>query len=245
MAHFSLTTGTAYADRLSVYRTLRLLLGLALIFVCSLPLGAVTTAKARHKRVVHARIVHRSVASRARTRVVTLARVTTSSARRKTRRIFYSPWTEPTYADSTIGDNIDGEDLVVRKAAVDALGPYNGTVIVANPDNGRLLTIVNQKLGLKGAFQPCSTVKVVVSFASLREGTVDSASRVQLSRRYSLDMTGALAHSNNLYFAKMGERLGFEKVSTYTKMFGIGEKAGLDIPGEEPGYVTDQFWRWH
>ena len=245
MAHFSLTAGTAYADRVNVdvgtsARALRLLLALAVIFVCAMPLGAVTTAKARHKRVVHARIVHRSVATRARTRVVTLARVTTSSARRKARRIFYSPWTEPTYADSTIGDNIDGEDLVVRKAAVDALGPFNGTVIVANPDTGRLLTIVNQRLGLKGAFQPCSTVKVVVSFASLREGTVDSASRVQLSRRYSLDMTGALAHSNNLYFAKMGERLGFDKVSTYTKMFGIGEKAGLDIPGEEPGYVTDR-----
>jgi hypothetical protein len=39
------------------------------------------------------------------------------------------PWLEPTFADSTIGDNVDGEDLVVRRAAVDALGPYNGTVL--------------------------------------------------------------------------------------------------------------------
>lgn len=55
-------------------------------------------------------------------------------ARRRTRRrVFYNPWTEPTYADSTVGDNIEGEDLVVRKAAVDALGPYNGTVVVSDP----------------------------------------------------------------------------------------------------------------
>ena len=40
--------------------------------------------------------------------------------RRKHARVFFNPWTEPTYADSTVGDNIDGEDLVIRKAAIDA-----------------------------------------------------------------------------------------------------------------------------
>ena len=160
------------------------------------------------------------------------------STRRTSHRIFYNPWTEPTYADSTFGDSIEGDDLVVRKAAVDALGPYNGTVIVADPQTGRLLTVVNQKLAMKGAYQPCSTVKLVVSLASLREGLVEPGTKIQLSRRYSMDMTGALAHSNNHYFASLGEKLGYEKVAEYTKMFGIGEKAGLDIPGEEPGYVA-------
>ena len=78
----------------------------------------------------------------------------------------------------------------------------------------------------------------MVSLASLREGLVEPSTRIQLSRRYSIDMTGALAHSNNHYFATLGEKLGYEKVASYTKMFGIGEKAGLDIPGEEPGYVA-------
>jgi penicillin-binding protein 2 len=163
---------------------------------------------------------------------------TVRSRRRTSHHIFYNPWTEPTYADSTFGDNVEGEDMTVRKAAVDALGPYNGTVIVANSETGRILTVVNQKLGLKGAFQPCSTVKLVISLAALHEGLVDSTSRVQLSRRYSMDMTGALAYSSNAYFARMGEKLGFEKVSSYTQMFGIGEKAGLKIEGEEPGSVV-------
>ena len=39
-------------------------------------------------------------------------------------------WDEPTYADSTLGDNVDGEDLEVRRAAVEALGPFNGSVVV-------------------------------------------------------------------------------------------------------------------
>src|ERR1019366_8679333 len=43
------------------------------------------------------------------------------------------PWTEPTYADSTVGDMVDGEDLVIRRAAVGALGPYNGSVVAVDP----------------------------------------------------------------------------------------------------------------
>jgi penicillin-binding protein 2 len=50
-----------------------------------------------------------------------------------------------------------------------------------------------------------------------------------------MDLTHALAHSNNYFFATLGQKLGFEKVSYYAHQFGYGEKAGLDIPGEGPG----------
>lgn len=168
------------------------------------------------------------------------AKTVAVSRRRSRHRVFYNPWTEPTYADSTVGDNVDGEDLAVRKAAVDALGPYNGTVVVADPSTGRILTIVNQKLAMKGAFQPCSTVKIVVSLASLSEGIVAPTTPVHLTRRFSMDMTHALARSNNFYFATLGRELGFDRVEKYAKMFGLGEKAGLDIPGEEAGYLTSE-----
>lgn len=166
------------------------------------------------------------------------AKVSLARRRRSKHLVLYNPWTEPTYADSTIGDNTDGEDPVVRKAAIDALGPYNGTVVVSDPATGRILSIVNQKLALKGAFQPCSTVKVMVSLASLKEGIVNPDMPVQLTRRFSMNMTHALAMSNNMYFAHMGERLGFDRVHQYGQMFGMGEKAGLDIPGEEPGFLA-------
>jgi penicillin-binding protein 2 len=51
-----------------------------------------------------------------------------------------------------------------------------------------------------------------------------------------IDLTYALAHSNNYYFATLGTKLGFEKVSYYAHLFGYGEKAGLNIPGEQPGH---------
>ena len=166
-------------------------------------------------------------------------KTTTASAPKKTTAAKKRPtsrYATPTYADPTEGDQIDGEDLVVRRAAVEALGGLNGTVVVVDPNNGRVLSIVNQKLALKGGFCPCSTIKIITSFAALSEGLVDRTTRLPLTRRVTMDMTEALAVSNNPYFAKLGDRLGFQKVAYYAKLFGLGEKAGLDIPGEEPGY---------
>jgi penicillin-binding protein 2 len=206
-----------------------------------------STAAKTHKRkkhhaavaAAHAAAVH-STTQAGVIHTSATATLQTASLRRRRHRVFYNPWTEPTFADSTVGDTVEGEDLAVRKAAIDALGAYNGTVVVADPQTGRILSIVNQKLALKGAYQPCSTVKVVVSLASLSEGIVNPANQLHITRRFSLDMTKALAYSNNLYFAKLGQELGFERVEKYGKLFGLGEKAGFNIPGEEAGSLTSE-----
>jgi cell division protein FtsI/penicillin-binding protein 2 len=54
--------------------------------------------------------------------------------------------------------------------------------------------------------------------------------------RRSLDLTDALAYSNNYYFGNLGVKLGYERVNYYAHLFGYGEKAGLNIEGEHPGY---------
>jgi penicillin-binding protein 2 len=221
----------------------RVVLPLAALLALSSSLASAGTTRSAKPAVRrHARVRHRvrPVAHSAVLHPGTAAIVTTTVHRRTRRHIVFNPWTEPTYADSTVGDNVDGEDLVVRRAAVDALGPYNGAVVVTDPQTGRILSIVNQKLALKGAYQPCSTIKMVVSMASLSEGIVSAGSSIHITRRSAIDITRALAYSNNLFFAKLGEELGFERVEKYAKLFGLGEKAGLDIAGEEPGYLTDE-----
>ena len=59
---------------------------------------------------------------------------------------------------------------------------------------------------------------------------------MRLYGRTNMALTDALAHSNNYYFANLGIKLGYDRVSYYAHLFGYGEKAGLDIPGEKPGY---------
>jgi penicillin-binding protein 2 len=223
---------------------------LVLCLVPGLVLGA--THKKKRSSAIHKVSIHRGKRSAPRTiaaRVVTGRRgsrkvvskhepVThAAKLRRASPRLMWNPWTEPTFADSTSSDYIDGEDLTVRRAAVDALGPYNGTVVVTDPNSGRILTMVNQKLALKSGFQPCSTIKVVAALAGLSEGLIERNTIVRIYGRTRLGLTEALARSNNPYFARVGENLGFEKVSHYAKLFGLGEKAGFNIPGEESGVL--------
>jgi len=149
------------------------------------------------------------------------------------------PWLAPTFADSTTGDNVDGEDINVRRAAVDALGAFNGSVVVADTDTGRILTIVNQKLAFQTGFQPCSTIKLVTALAGLNEGVIDGNSAMRLYGRSTLTLTTALARSNNPYFANIGVQLGYDKVSQYARMYGLGEKAGFNIAEEQPGILPE------
>jgi cell division protein FtsI/penicillin-binding protein 2 len=151
------------------------------------------------------------------------------------RRSYYSPWKEPTYADSTAGDQVSGDDPVVRRAAVEALGPLNGSVVVTDADSGRILTIVNQKLAFKPGFTPCSTIKPFVGMAGLTEGLVERETIVTINRWTKFNMTDAMAKSDNSYFALLGQRLGFERVSYHAKLFGLGEPATTGIEDERPG----------
>src|ERR1700683_582061 len=146
--------------------------------------------------------------------------------------------------DPTAGDNPDGDDLTVRRAAVDALGDQAGSIVVVDPNNGRILTMVNQRLALQSGFTPCSTIKLVTSLAALTEHVVEKDTNLRLGRYMQFNMTTALAKSNNEYFAALGNKLGFERVVHYAQMMGLGEKAGLDVDGEQPGTIADAPPKW-
>jgi len=137
------------------------------------------------------------------------------------------------------GDIIAGEDPTIRAAAIDALGNMNGTAVVINPANGRILAMVNQKLALSPGAEPCSTIKLSVGLAALSEGLVTRDTPVNLGG-FRMNLTEALAHSNNLYFEEMGRELGFERVRHYATQFGLGELAGYNIAGEQLGTYPDE-----
>ncbi len=142
--------------------------------------------------------------------------------------------------DIANGDLTAGEDPVVRQAALDALGNMNGTVVAIEPTSGRVLAMVNQKLALSSGAQPCSTIKLSVALAALSEGLVSKETEVALGGRSRMNLTKALAHSNNAYFEALGRKLGFEKVAYYAHEYGLGELAGYDIPGEQLGTYPEQ-----
>ena len=196
------------------------------------------TNKNKSQKLAESQRARRRMSRLARSRSVSPASRRTTVRRRRHHN--YERFYTSSYAeDIAEGDVVGGEDPVVRQAAIDALGNMNGTVVAIEPTSGRVLAMVNQKLALSSGAQPCSTIKVAVALAALSEGLIDKDTPVTLGRRSRMNLTNALARSNNAYFEALGRKLGFEKIRYYANEFGLGELAGYNIDGEHIGTYPD------
>jgi penicillin-binding protein 2 len=141
----------------------------------------------------------------------------------------------PTYADSVSADDPSFDDPVVREAAVSALGRYNGSVVAVDPNTGRILAVVNQRIAFSDGYIPCSTIKPTIAIAALEENVITGDTMLKVGRRKYMNLTEALAHSNNVFFEELGRRMGFDTVSKYGRLLGLGELSGYNLPDEHPG----------
>lgn len=137
--------------------------------------------------------------------------------------------------DPTLGDIAANDDPIVRAAAVEALGRYNGSVVAVDPNTGRILTVVNQKLAYSDGAIPCSTIKPTIALAALEENVITRDTMLKVGRRKYMNLTDAMAHSNNQFFEELGRRMGFDTVSRYGRLLGLGELAGYNLQDEHPG----------
>ena len=137
-----------------------------------------------------------------------------------------------------LNDNTEGEDLSVRRAAVDALGSHAGTVVVMEAQTGKVLTIVNQDWGIRNGFKPCSTIKLVTGVAGVSENVINDEGGIGESTS-GMDLDNAIAHSNNGYFQRVGSNVGSTKMVDYARALGLGAPTGLNRPGETAGRVPN------
>jgi penicillin-binding protein 2 len=137
-------------------------------------------------------------------------------------------------------DDTTGEDPEVRRVAVNALGNHAGTVVVMDPVTGRVYSVVNQEWGLRRGFKPCSTIKLVTGLAGLSEKVINPVDTADVSDKYRIDLTDALAYSNNTYFQQVGGKVGFDKMISYARELGLGEKTGINIANEYSGHLPQE-----
>ncbi len=221
-------------------KALRLFLGFVVLFSLASAsyaahINTTTNSKSKSQKVSETPHTRRRIHHLARSRG---AHLTAASVR--TRRRYYERFNISSYAgDIGVGDITGGEDPIVRQAALDALGNMNGTVVAIEPTSGRILAMINQKLALSSGAQPCSTIKLSVALAALSEGLISKETPVSVGAHYRMNLTTALAHSNNAYFEAVGRKLGFEKVAYYAHEYGLGELAGYGISGEQLGTYPD------
>src|SRR5204863_244450 len=120
----------------------------------------------------------------------------------------------PTFADSTKTDDGAYDDPIVREAAVSALGRYNGAVVAVDPNTGRILTVVNQKIAFGDGYIPCSTIKPTIALAALEENVITRDTMLKVGRRKYMNLTEAMAHSNNVFFERGGDEMPLGKTGT-------------------------------
>lgn len=138
--------------------------------------------------------------------------------------------------NNILSDNLDGEDLDVRRAATDALQGHAGTVVVLDPSNGKVLSIVNQEWAVRRAFKPCSTIKLVTAIAGITESRIGQGGALN-DRAFPMNLDDALAFSNNSFFQAVGSGLGGQTMVSYARTLGLGQPTGINLPGETGGRV--------
>ena len=140
-------------------------------------------------------------------------------------------------------------DSVLQDAATAALGQREGTIIIIDPQSGRIRALVNPKPASTQALMPGSTMKPFTALAALRAGLIDPDSRTVCPGRFTglsfslpcvhadhlppFTPSQAIAYSCNYYFATLGQRLGRDRLVETLRPFGFGQITGLneDVAG--------------
>jgi len=117
---------------------------------------------------------------------------------------------------------------------------------------------------LSGQYPPGSLFKILVSLAGLEEGIIDPKEKLFCGGSYTfqgreyrdwkegghghVDLHRALVESCDVYFYKMGQRIGIEVIAKYAKNLGLGHITGIQLGDEKPGLIPNKAWklrRWH
>jgi len=112
---------------------------------------------------------------------------------------------------------------------------------------------------LRGAYPPGSTVKPLYALAAQKYALLTpeqpefcggfftlpgSSHQYRDDKKHGyLDMRHAIAESCDVYFFRLAERMGIERMSSFMKAFGYGSLTGIDIPGEKPGLMASPEWK--
>ena len=73
----------------------------------------------------------------------------------------------------------------------------------------------------------------------MQEGIITRDTMINVGRRRYMDLTEAMAHSNNTYFESVGERLGFEAFTNTPSFSDSAKKPAINLPDEQPGTVPE------
>ncbi|MDR1482447.1 MAG: penicillin-binding protein 2 [Synergistaceae bacterium] len=117
--------------------------------------------------------------------------------------------------------------------------------------------MMNRVIG--GAYPPGSTFKVVTASAILMEKIANTRSTVFCPGNFQLgpqtfrcwrrsghgteSLLGAIRDSCDVYFYQMGVKVGIDRLTKWGQALGVGERTGIDLPGELRGVRAGREWK--
>jgi penicillin-binding protein 2 len=127
--------------------------------------------------------------------------------------------------------------------------------------DGQNQPLLNRAIG--GVYPPGSTFKLVVASAALKNKIIDENWQVDdtgilkvgdfsFANWYytgyggtdgQVNVVKGIKRSNDIFFYKLAEKVGVDKVSQTAKLFGLGQKLGVDLEGEQAGVVPTEEWK--
>jgi SpoIID/LytB domain protein len=164
-----------------------------------------------------------------------------------------------TPSSSVVAPGEEEVDESLRRAARNALGGREGTVLVLDARTGRVRAVVNPRLAFEETFAPGSTVKPFTMLEALRARVVGEETRVACRHtfrhedfeincshppaREALGPAQALALSCNYFFGRAGERVEGEALTRTLAAYGFGARTGGGAEHEAPGRLPAR-GRW-
>ncbi len=112
---------------------------------------------------------------------------------------------------------------------------------------------------IQSRFAPGSVFKVIMTVAGLGEKILGPESEdfcngatILYGRPFHcdrarghgrVDLHRAIVESCNIFFYHLGQKLGIDKIAAYGQKFGLGQKTGIDLPGEDSGILPSPAWK--
>jgi penicillin-binding protein 2 len=137
--------------------------------------------------------------------------------------------------------------------------PNDFSVRVSRGEWNKLITDPRHPLldkAIQAQLAPGSTFKIIMSLAGL-ESNVAQDLKVNCTggatfygrffacdkRHGPVDILHAIPLSCDTYYYTLAQRLGIEKIAYWAHKVGIGEKTGIDLPGEVSGVMPSEEWK--
>jgi cell division protein FtsI/penicillin-binding protein 2 len=131
------------------------------------------------------------------------------------------------------------------------LPPEEGTVVVMDPRDGRILALTNPDWAVGMRFPPGSTFKLVAALAALKEQRIDPGWTISCPGYYvfqeetldcghvhgEVNFTKGLAFSCNTYFYALGQKVGWKAIADCARACGLSARTGINLPGEVAGEI--------